>query len=115
MNLSSIFGIQHFQATTWPELLQAAATPEEILGLVRDFLATWTPEEFKALPPECRPLSRFAEPAQVVLFAFALAQARCLGTERTPELIRMDSFFAEAAKCIAMAMGRPAPIPIANA
>jgi hypothetical protein len=35
--------------------LDTAATPHEIVSIVRDYFAQWTPEEIALLPEACRP------------------------------------------------------------
>lgn len=40
---------------SWFALLDSAKTPFEVLGVARDFMATWTPDELARLPEECRP------------------------------------------------------------
>ena len=40
---------------SWFALLDSAKTPAEVLGVARDFMATWTPEELGRLPEACRP------------------------------------------------------------
>jgi hypothetical protein len=36
-------------------LLDRAATPTEVVSIVRDYFALWSPEEIAALPDTCRP------------------------------------------------------------
>src|SRR5687768_2231744 len=115
MHISSIFGARRLHATTWTELLEIATTPDEILVLVRDFLATWSPDELAGLPAECRPRARFLVPEEVVLYAYTLALARCEATSNNPELLRMDRFFSEASRRMAMAMSAKEPDTTANA
>lgn len=90
---------------TWPELLRSAQGPREILALVRDFLATWTPQELDSLPPGCQPPLRFQEPEDVVLYTFTLSQVRLAGTE-SASLDRMWRFFMEATQRVGIAMNR---------
>ena len=40
---------------SWFALLDSAKTPFEVVGVARDFLATWTPEELGRIPESCRP------------------------------------------------------------
>ena len=40
---------------SWFALLDSAKSPGEVLGVARDFMATWTPEELGRLPESCRP------------------------------------------------------------
>ena len=101
-------------AATWGGLLQAASTPQEILEVVRDFVATWTPQETSALPPKARLPLRFTEPEDVVHYAFDLSQAR-LGGEETESLLRMWRLFMDASQRIGSALSRAAAADAANA
>ena len=101
----TIEGNQPASARTWPELLQSAQGPREILALVRDFIATWTPQELESLPPGCQPPLRFQEPEDVVLYTFTLSQVRLTGTE-SAALDRMWRFFMEATQRVGLAMSR---------
>ena len=40
---------------SWPEQIDAAKSPHEIVAITRDYLATWTPGEIGCLPVQCRP------------------------------------------------------------
>lgn len=42
-------------AASWFRLLDDARTTTEVVAVVRDYLARWTPEEIGLLPGECRP------------------------------------------------------------
>ena len=100
-------------ATTWPALLQAARTPREVHGVIRDYLATWTPQELNSLPAECAPPLRFQEPEDVVVYAYALQRAR-LGGNEDEGLGRMWGFFMEASQRIAAVMDRGKATRAAN-
>lgn len=101
-------------ASTWPELLQEARTPREVLAIVRDFVATWTPQEIDALPARARLPLRFTEPEDVVNYAFELSQARLAGAEQEP-LGRMWRFFMDASLAVGTALSRGKETDAANA
>lgn len=63
----------------WQGMLRTSETEEDIAGVTRDYLATWSPEEFAALPSECRP-GRFRDGEDVSQWAFTLATTHCAGT-----------------------------------
>src|SRR5690349_3807175 len=88
----------------WFDLLAAAGTPEEVVRVARDFLATWTPEEIARLPADCRPprTLRFAE--EVVDYAFSLVKAHVDDASQNEVITRMANFFAEASWRVAAAM-----------
>ena len=71
---------------------------------MRDFLAGWSPDELAVLPKECRPPARCTTHEEVVLYAFVVARARCDDDQANPALVRMSSFFSEAAKQVAAVM-----------
>ena len=41
--------------TITPDRLRAVASEHAVLGLVRDYLGEWLPEELAQLPADCRP------------------------------------------------------------
>ncbi len=106
---TSLFGNRKLEARTWPQMLARAGTADEVLYIVRDFLASWDPEDIAILPPGCRPPVRFQAPEDVVLYAYALAQARCGDDVGNPAIARMARFFSEAAQQVAVVMGNESP------
>ncbi len=93
------------KSLAWFDLLAAAATPEEVVGIARDFLATWTPEEIAAMPRACRPPNSLKFPEQIVDYAFALVKAHLDSGSDSNGVTRMATFFAEASWRVAAAMG----------
>ena len=99
---------------TWPDLLAAAATPGAVIGVVRDYVATWTPEELAALPATCFP-PKFYVPEDVVLYTFALVEYEMGTSSPDAGVFRMSGFFSEATRRITQLMGTvPEQVP-ANA
>lgn len=81
----------------WQRRLDETSTQEEVVAVVNDFLALWTPDEIAALPEDCRPGP--IENAQNVN-AYALRLAHCqlsANLRAAPELRRMASFLTKAA------------------
>lgn len=60
----------------WQPHLAAASTEPEVVAVVRDYLATWSPDEIARLPQECRP-GRIKDGEDVARFAFELATCHC--------------------------------------
>ena len=89
------------RSPTWPDLLNAVDSPEEVLSVVKNFLATWDPFELNALPLECKPPAYFLQPEDVVSFAFTVVQHHCGLGSGDPGTFRMATFFAHAARRIA--------------
>lgn len=95
---------------TWADLLGAASTPEEVIGVARDYLATWAPAELERLPSECKPPSKFFEPEEVVSYAFSLVQHHCGPGADDSDVARLVNFFSVAARRIAVVMSEtPTP------
>ena len=90
---------------TWPDLLERASDPDEVLKVVRDFLATWDPYELAALPGPCKPPLRFEQAEDVVGYAFNLVQHQCGPGADDAGVARMAAFFAVAARRVAVLMG----------
>ena len=86
--------------TDWQDRLSQAERTEDVLGIVIEFLATWSPEEMAKLPDACRP-GEVRTAADVSECAYALAQCRLSGEERSDEFQRMASFFTSAAQRLA--------------
>jgi hypothetical protein len=79
----------------WDQRLASAESPEEVVGLARDFLASWHPADIAALPESCWP-PRIKDADDVNAYAFQLVHARfrCQIDDRPVEC--MSSFFTAA-------------------
>jgi hypothetical protein len=83
----------------WRNLMLASTQEDEIVGLVRDHMALWSPEEIGRLPIECRP-PRIRDAEDISRWAFELASTHCaqvVGPEDEPFLDRMLEFVTQAA------------------
>ena len=100
---------------TWSDLLAAAATTGAVIGVVRDFIATWTPMEINALPASCKPPAKFSQPEDVVLYTYALVEWQLKAPREDPGVFRMVTFFSEATRQITHLMGEVPPERAANA
>lgn len=85
------------RVSDWHWLLRSATSEEEIAGVTRDYLATWTPEEIAALPAECRP-PRVRDGEDISQWAFNLARARAAapGPESEALLDKLAGFVGDA-------------------
>jgi hypothetical protein len=92
------------QTLAWFDLLAGATTPQEVVNVARDYLATWTPEEIAALPRSCRPPRSLKFPEEIVDYAFALVKAHLEPGSDASGVTRMATFFAEASWRVAAAM-----------
>jgi hypothetical protein len=83
----------------WRNLILASSQEEDVVELVRDHLARWTPEELVGLPLECRP-PRIRDAEDISRWAFELATTHCaqsgMGAD-DPVLERMLEFVTQAA------------------
>jgi hypothetical protein len=61
-------------AGLWPNVLDAARTEQDLVKIVREYVATWSPEELGRLPAPCRP-GKITDGEDVSDFAFCLARA----------------------------------------
>lgn len=83
----------------WRNLIRDSASEDEVVSLVRDHMARWTPEEIARLPEDCRP-GRIRDSDDVSHWAFLLASTHCSGTvhgDDEPLLDRMLEFVTHAA------------------
>ena len=81
----------------WEGTLAEAGTASEVVGVVKDYLAQWTPEEVALLPGPCRP-GRIVDAEDVSRFAVELARAHCEVTADSPPLLeKLNQFFSAAA------------------
>ena len=99
---------------TWTDLLAMATSVDEVSRIVRDFLATWTPQELNALPRDCTPPHRFADPEEIVLYTFTLVEHQCHTNEDEPGLYRMAAFFSEATRHVTRLMSETPAEQAAN-
>ena len=83
----------------WRNLILASTQEEEVVGLVRDHMARWSPEEIARLPEECRP-QRIRDAEDISRWAFELASTHCAQSLTADEdglLDRMLEFVTQAA------------------
>ena len=75
--------------------LRAAASEDEVVRLVREFIAEWRPEELSRIPHACRP-AKIRDAEDVADCAFALTRSRMDASEADALLVEMETFFAMA-------------------
>jgi hypothetical protein len=80
----------------WHQRLKAATSEQEVVGIVREYIATLTEGDIERLPAPCRP-GKFDSPKDVRDFSFALVRHDCISDGATARLItRMSEFFSRA-------------------
>jgi hypothetical protein len=83
----------------WRNMMRQSTQEEEVIELVRDHLARWTPEEIARLPEDCRP-GRIRDADDISQWAFTLASNHCAGSVPAEDehlLDRMLEFVTRAA------------------
>jgi len=61
---------------TWQERFDGAATEAEVVDVVRDYVATLTPQEVGSLPPALRP-GKIVDANDITTYAFDLVREEC--------------------------------------
>ena len=84
------------EVVTWENRLQRSYTTEQVMSVVKDFVATWSPSELAALPEPLRP-GRLRDSDDVGLYAFKLASRPDLGAN-SHILLRMATFVTAASQ-----------------
>jgi hypothetical protein len=103
---------------SWFRQIDDAETPAEVVGVARDYLATWTPAELARLPRACRP-GRVKNAQDIEELHVALVEeyrdSRLAGEELS-ELQQMTSFIVRASIRLARLAGGndPGSIPPAS-
>jgi hypothetical protein len=83
----------------WRNLIRDSLHEDEVVSLVRDHMARWSPEEIARLPEDCRP-GRIRDGDDISHWAYLLASNHCAGTvpaNDEPLLERMLEFVTQAA------------------
>jgi hypothetical protein len=75
--------------------LRSAPSEEEVVRLVREFIAEWRPEELAQVPDACRP-PKIRDGEDIADCAFNLTRSRMEGDASNPLLAEMETFFAQA-------------------
>ena len=90
-------------AVDWQQRLWLSRSPEAVIDLVREHVATVSREDFYSLPPTCRPV-RIDNAEDVARYAFYLVSERCGSRHSTSALHRLASFFSAASTRLAQLM-----------
>lgn len=91
----------------WHGRLNQAIFAEDVVAIVRDHVAGWTPADLAHLPQSLRP-GKFVDADDVTEFALVLAQAQ-IGLEGGDEVAvhRLATFFGDASQRLAQILARP--------
>jgi hypothetical protein len=97
---------QPLMPLSWEDRLDAASTESAVLGVARDFIAQFTPEEIHRLPAACRP-GRFVDAEDISSYALALVRHNCESDERTSMLVhKLVAFFSNASIRLSQILAR---------
>ena len=75
--------------------LAAARSEDEVVDLVRDYIATWAPHELAQVPLSCRP-GKIRDAEDIGDVAFRLTKERIEAAGTPAPLLEMEAFFAHA-------------------
>ena len=75
--------------------LQRAASEQEVVDLVRDYLSGWHPQDLREIPSQCRP-GRIRDAEDIADRAYELTKARIASSDHHPLLTEMETLFAQA-------------------
>jgi hypothetical protein len=84
----------------WRNLISGSTNEDEVVAMVRDHLARYSPQEIARLPEECRP-PRIRDAEDVSRWAFELARTHCAQSgddDNETVLERMLEFVTQAAQ-----------------
>jgi len=90
-------------AVTWQSRLDNAGSEREVVSIVREFLAQFTPSEIGAIPEHCRP-GKIVDAEDVTTCAFELARYDCRGDGETV-MSKLVAFFSNAARRLSQLLG----------
>ena len=92
----------------WQGRLDEACHADEVVAIARDFVARISPEEFSALPVDCRP-RKIVDADDVVDFAVTLVRQSCASDTSSDVLLQhMAAFFMDACSRLSRLGGRAA-------
>ena len=92
---------------SWQGRLEQAETETQVVMMVKDFIASFTPEEMNRLSKECQP-GKFFEAEDVNSYSFTLMRHTCGDDPATAELVhKLANFFANASTRLSQIMARP--------
>jgi hypothetical protein len=91
---------------SWQDRIEAADDEAEVVGVVRDFLAQISPQEFSRLPKECWP-GKLVDAEDVTSYGFTLMRQACSSSDPTSDMVhRLVAFISNACIRLAQITGR---------
>ncbi len=99
----------------WHHRLSEAARVDEVVGVVRDYLAQWSPVDLARLPDPCRP-GRIVDADDITLYALILVREQFnRDPVKDPMLTRMAGFFAAASRRVSQILAHSEDVPSSSA
>jgi len=98
-------------AGLWPNVLDGARNELDLVNVVREYVATWSPEELGRLPVSCRP-GKITDGEDVSDFAFCITCAHLSFSGALADrllLERLMGFFTHAAARLAALQATSSP------
>lgn len=77
------------------EKLRSAASEEEVVGIVRDYLGEWLPEELSHIPADARP-GKLCDAEDLNDIAYRLTREKFAMPDDDEWLLQMQAFFVQA-------------------
>lgn len=87
----------HRPGSAWRHLLDVAASEQDVVARLREFVASFTPYELEALPPELRP-RKLVDASNVCGYAFELRRETMLRGDPPAILAAFADIFGYAAQ-----------------
>jgi hypothetical protein len=89
--------------TVTAERLRSVTSENDVVGLVREYMSDWLPEEIGRLPADCRP-GKLRDAEDLSMLAYNLTQA-CVSFDLNPRDLafveEMDAFVSHACRRVA--------------
>jgi len=92
-------------STHWRQRLSVARDAGAVVGVARDFLAEWTPDQLAALPESCRP-GAMSDGDDLNAYAFTLVHAQTNDPQSAAPLDAFATFFAAATARVALILAQ---------
>lgn len=88
---------------TWLDRIDTAVSVEEVLDVVRVYLAHLTPPEVAALPPKCRP-RKLVDGNDIAEYALDLVRETCTDEAGTPLVLKIAAVVSHASSRVSELM-----------
>ena len=80
-------------------------TAREVMEVAKNYLESWEAPDVAALPASCLPPNLFAQPEDLVDYAFEVVRHHCGAGADNPKVAELAAFLGTAARRVAVLMG----------